>query len=107
MRQFINLVSILYSFLLITSCGEIGPSTANSSGKTGEVMIVFNNDAKWESRAGDTIRQFFDQDFEVLPQPEPLFELTHIPMSTFNETPMFQTHHNILTKVTYLYLYSQ
>ena len=38
-------------------------------------------------QVGDTIRAFFNQHFEVLPQPEPLFEMTHIPMATFKKMP--------------------
>ena len=91
-----GLFIILFSFLIITSCGDMGSSTANSSGKTAEMIVVTNNQAKWESRVGDSIRQFFNQEFEVLPQSEPLFEMTHIPMATFTDNAMFQSHHNIL-----------
>jgi hypothetical protein len=91
-----GLLIILFSFLIITSCEDMGSSTANSSGKTAEMIVVTNNLAKWESKAGDTIRQFFNQEFKVLPQPEPLFEMTHIPMATFTDNAMFQSHHNIL-----------
>jgi hypothetical protein len=90
-----GLLIILLFFLFITSCGDMGSSNANSSGKTAEMIVVTNNQAKWESKAGDTIRQFFNQEFKVLPQPEPLFEMTHIPMATFADNAMFQSHHNI------------
>jgi hypothetical protein len=69
---------------------------ANSSGETAEMLVVTSNQAKWESNACDTIRKFFNQDFEVLPQPEPLFEMAHIPMASFTSTPMYQSHHNIM-----------
>jgi hypothetical protein len=59
------------------------------------MIVVTNNQAKWESKAGDTIRQFFNQEFEVLPQSEPLFEMTHLPMAAFTDNVMFQSDHNI------------
>jgi hypothetical protein len=87
---------LFLSLLALTSCNEGTGSKPNSSGKTAEMIVVTSNQAKWESPAGDTVRSFFNRDFEVLPQPEPLFELAHIPLATFDETPMFQSHHNIL-----------
>ncbi len=84
------------SLLTLTSCDDGIGNKPNSSGKTAEMIVVTSNQAKWEGSVGDTVRNFFNHDFEVLPQPEPLFELTHIPLATFDETPMFQSLHNIL-----------
>jgi hypothetical protein len=91
-----SLIIFINFFLLITSCSEMGSSKQNSSGKTAEMIVVTSNQAKWESKAADTLRAFFNQDFEILPQPEPLFEITHLPMASFNETAMYQSHHNVL-----------
>lgn len=60
------------------------------------MIVVTNNETKWEGMVGETVRAFFNQDFEVLAQPEPLFELASIPIANFNKTKMFQGHHNIL-----------
>jgi len=90
---------LIFSFFLISlfiSCGNNAKTThSKSSGKTAEMIVVTNNDTKWEGRIGETIRAFFNQDYEVLPQPEPLFEMAHISIAKFNSTKMFQAHHNI------------
>ena len=60
------------------------------------MIVVTTNEAKWDGPVGDTIRSFFNQQFDVLPQPEPLFEMSNIQAATFEETAMYQTHHNVL-----------
>jgi hypothetical protein len=80
----------------MVACSELGTINSASSGKTAEMIVVTSNQAKWESKAVDTIRYFFNQDFDILPQPEPLFELSNLPIASFNQTSMFRTHHNIL-----------
>jgi len=95
MKQFIKLTTILFFSFLLISCGNNKTTAPKSSGKTAEMIVVTNNDTKWEGRVGETIRDFFNQDFEVLPQPEPLFEMAHISIAKFNNAKMFQAHHNI------------
>lgn len=50
----------------------------------------------WSGKAGLAIQDFFNQEYQVLPQPEPLFEMANIPLGNFEEMEMFQAHHNIL-----------
>ncbi len=95
MNRNLNLIAFLFFCLTIISCDDTGTYKPNSSGKTAEMIVVTNNEAKWESAALDTIRQFFNTEFDVLPQPEPLFEMANIPMASFSNTPMYQSHHNV------------
>jgi hypothetical protein len=97
MKRILQLSSILLLVSVFISCGNNKEQTfSRSSGKTAEMIVVTNNDTKWEGKVGQTIRNFFNQDYEVLPQPEPLFEMAHIPIGKFNNAKMFQAHHNIL-----------
>lgn len=96
MKPVFQLILALFIVNLLTSCGNSKEKTlSRSSGKTAEMIVVTNNDAIWEGLVGDSIRAFFNQDYEVLPQPEPLFEMTHISIGKFNNTKMFQSLHNI------------
>jgi hypothetical protein len=95
MKRFFSLTSLIFFVFAVTSCGDLVKTTKNSSGKTAEMIIVTSNQARWESALGDSIRKFFNQEFAVLPQSEPLFEMAHFTMSIFSNTEMFQTHHNV------------
>jgi len=66
-----------------------------SVGKTAEIVVVTNNQTKWDGEIGETVRTFFNQDFEVLPQTEPLFGLANLQIVNFNNSKMFKSHHNI------------
>jgi hypothetical protein len=94
MKHTVILLCIGFIFLL-ASCGEQKSGIPRSSGKTAEMLVVTDNDSKWQGTVGDTIRAFFNQDYEVLPQSEPLFEMGHIPAARFNESKMLRSHHNI------------
>jgi len=97
MKQLIKFAPILFLSLILISCGNNSTTAPRkSSGKTAEIIVVTNYDTKWEGKVGEAIRNFFNQDYEVLPQSEPLFEIAHAPMENFNHTKMFQSHHNIL-----------
>ncbi len=96
MKRVFQSIFSLFLLSLFVSCGNNSKTThSKSSGKTAEMIVVTNNDTKWEGQVGETIRAFFNQDYEVLPQPEPLFEMAHISIAQFNSTKMFQAHHNI------------
>ena len=96
MKRVFQLIFSSFLLSLFVSCGNNAKTThSKSSGKTAEMIVVTNNDTKWEGQVGETIRAFFNQDYEVLPQPEPLFEMAHISIAQFNSTKMLQAHHNI------------
>lgn len=95
--RFIKLIPLLVvlSFLMI-SCGGEKVSSPRSSGKTAEMIVATNNETKWEGQVGEVVRTYFNQDYEVLAQPEPLFEMANTQISKLNNTKMFKSHHNIL-----------
>ncbi len=96
MKRVFQLISLLILVTVFFSCGNDTKKTfARSSGKTAEMIVVTNNNTKWEGQVGEAIRTFFNQEYEVLPQPEPLFEMAHVAIAEFNNSKMLQAHHNI------------
>jgi hypothetical protein len=98
MKRSMLYAALLALSILMISCGDQTKSgTSNrSSGKTAEMLVATNSETRWEGRVGDSIRAFFNQDYEVLPQIEPLFEMAHLPISKLLDNKMFKAHHNIL-----------
>jgi hypothetical protein len=97
MKQTILLISAIITILSLNSCKETKKKMAlRSSGKTAELIVVTNNKTQWEENIGDSIRAFYQQDFKILPQPEPIFNLANVPMAAFMDSKMFRTHHNVL-----------
>lgn len=96
MRQFWFFFSILIFPFILLSCGSNDKkASGKSSGKTAEMIVATDNEAIWEGEVGDSIRSFFNRDYEVLPQPEPLFEMAHVPVEKLSGNKMFRSHHNI------------
>ncbi len=96
MKRTLSLFPALLLVVLISSCGSNKRIETASSGKTAEMLVVTNSETRWEGVVGEAIRAYFNQDYEVLPQIEPLFEMAHIPLPSFTGDKMFQAHHNIL-----------
>ncbi len=92
-----NRLLFLISILLIFSCKEFkrenAPIKPNSSGKSGEIVVVIN-DTYWDGHIGDTILFTLSKPFGVLPQDEPFFNVVHIPFASFQS--IFKTHRNII-----------
>lgn len=96
MKRYAIYILTLGFIVFSTSCGEQSRTQSNrSSGKTAEMIISTNGEQTWEGVVGDSIRSFFSREFLVLPQPEPLFEFVHIPLSKLSGSKMFKSHHNI------------
>jgi hypothetical protein len=95
MRHKLFLIPALLSIVLFYSCGEPKAKFVDSSGKTAEMLIVTDNEDIWKGKIGDTIRGYFYQDFQVLPQPEGLFDLAWLGRKSFDNSKMMKTHHNI------------
>jgi hypothetical protein len=98
MKRSIIFLAILIPALFFSSCGDQQKkgSSNRSSGKTAELLVATSSEMRWEGKVGETIRNYFNQDYEVLPQVEPIFELAHIPIDKLLENKMFKAHHNIL-----------
>lgn len=96
MKRAIQFSILLLFSIIISSCGESTVTELRSSGKTAEMIISLNNKTKWEGKVGDSIKSFFNNEYEVLPQVEPLFEMAFIPIDRLTNNKMFRAHHNIL-----------
>ncbi len=96
MKCFRLIFTLVAAAILITSCGgDKKTGMSRSSGKTAEMIVSTNSEARWEGPVGEAIRKYFNQDYEVLPQAEPLFEMAHVPIPKLENNKMFRAHHNI------------
>ncbi len=98
MNRSLFLFPVLFLAVIMYSCGDQKKrgTSSRSSGKTAEMIVATSSENRWEGPVGETIRGYFNQDYEVLPQVEPLFELAHIPINKLVDNKMFRAHHNIL-----------
>lgn len=95
-----KLVYILFCVLIGVSCKDSGSGSGRKSGnhpavsgKLNQVVVIISNN-QWEGAVGDSIKTWFGQDYEVLPQSEPIFDLMHLPKEHFNKE--IKSHRNIL-----------
>jgi hypothetical protein len=95
MKQIIGLFTVVITGFILFSCRTGNTSKAHSSGKTAEIVIVTKDKDEWNDKAGMAIRDYFNQDYGVLPQSEPIFEVANVLLESFNNTSMFQAHHSI------------
>ncbi len=87
-------VVLILGTFLFSSCGSDQKALLPKvSGSAGDILVVVNKNY-WDSPLGDSIKQWFENDFTSLPQSEPIFNLIQVPRSAFNN--IFQTHRNIL-----------
>ena len=98
MNRSLFLLPVLFLAFITYSCGDQKKrgTSSRSSGKTAEMIVATSSENRWEGPVGEVIRGYFNQDYEVLPQVEPLFELAHIPIHKLVDNKMFRAHHNIL-----------
>jgi len=89
MQRTLQLLSVLLIITFVISCANPTKTDSRSSGKTAEMIISLNNKTYWEGKVGDSIKAFFNRDFEVLPQVEPLFEMAFIPISKLTDHKSF------------------
>lgn len=89
----LNLLAVLSFVIVLLSLGCDRSSMPPSTGKTNEMLVVTNNNETWNSKIGQAITEYFSQPQVGLPQPEPMYDLTHFPVSSF--TGSLQNHHNI------------
>jgi len=91
----LRIVSFCLTILVIaTGCEEdTKKALPGSTGKAGEVVLVMDN-RNWEGELGTYIKNTLAKEYKGLPQPEPIFNLVHIPKSSFKG--LFLTHRNIL-----------
>lgn len=89
-----NIVIVLVCALLASSCNtSTHPTLPKVSGSAGEVVVVMG-EANWEGDVGEALRDIYLQQYSILPQPEPSFDLIHIPPTAFNN--IFRQNRNII-----------
>ncbi|MCK5169821.1 MAG: DUF4837 family protein [Bacteroidales bacterium] len=93
MKKFI--LPIVAIIVLLSACKENDSSALlqNRPGKSGEVVLVIEP-ILWSSDVGKEFRKKLSQAHPALPQPEPVFDLIHIPYSAFSS--IFKTHRNLI-----------
>jgi len=87
------LLQVAFLSFIFYSCNLDYSNLQPASGRTNEILIVTNSDDDWKSEIGDTIKAFFGQPLQGMPQAESAYDMIHIQASDF--TKIYQTHHNI------------
>jgi len=88
---------IVLAFIIISSllsCKQnseriIPPST----GAPGQMLVIMPNHF-WQQEPGKIVKDALNQDYEVLPQSEPLYDITHLPTDAYSK--IMQRTRNIL-----------
>jgi hypothetical protein len=74
--------------IFLSDCREtFDHAIPNSSGSPGSILVVMD-EQKWKGEAGDSVRSVFLQEYSVLPQPEPCFDISQIPEEAFSRILM-------------------
>jgi len=94
-KSLIWLFLFLIPILVFIACKRVNKSKPSSSGKTCEILVVANQEI-YKGKIEDTIKAFFMQEQDGLNQPEPLFTIPNIPVSSFENTDMFKAHRNVV-----------
>ncbi len=81
---------------MLTSCNETATDSGKprSMGNTSEILVVVQNEEQWGNPVGKSIKDYFGQIQYGLSQGEPIYKLSHVKSSSFNN--LFQKHRNIL-----------
>lgn len=83
----------LIAALLFAACGTVErPAKPSATGRAGEVLVVMET-TKWDGRAGEYVRQTFQQLEPMFLQPEPRFDLVQIHPDNFIK--LFESHRHI------------
>jgi hypothetical protein len=73
--------------------GAAGKIMPNITGGAGEVLVVMDN-FNWENSAGDLLQDILKEEIPGLPQSEPLFDVIHITVASFDD--FYQFHRSIV-----------
>ena len=95
-----KLFIILAAVCLLWSCNNSinehdGSQKRGSSGKTLELLVVADQDV-YRGDTKELVDSLFGRPQDCLPQPESMFTVINIPMSSYRNTEMFRTHRNIV-----------
>lgn len=81
-----KLIIYLAVFISIfSSCAtDTEPYVPASSGTPGHILIIMENQ-KWKYGPGETVREVFNQPYDILPQGEAIFDYSHIPPEVYSD----------------------
>lgn len=88
---------VLAILTVFSACNESGESKVfkhNAVGSPGDVPVVMGSNL-WEGRAGDTLKKYLQAEYPVLPQVEPYFNVSHLPLEAFGKST--QRSRNLIT----------
>ena len=89
-----RLFSVLASAVMVFGgCKGNGTLLPNVSGKAGEIIVAMDKN-DWDGNLGSTTRTILAADYPFLPQQEPLFSLSNVPVTGFAD--LFNVHRNLL-----------
>ncbi|MGI9531197.1 DUF4837 family protein [Lutimonas sp.] len=92
--MFKRITLLLFCFSILISCGKSDTVTlVSSTGRINHVLIVIN-DADWDGRVGDALKEIIGEPVIGLPQEENQFTVTQVDPRTFNA--LFKRNRNIL-----------
>ncbi|NOR87132.1 MAG: DUF4837 family protein, partial [Bacteroidales bacterium] len=93
-----NIFKAIFFLLLVTSfvsCNDITTISGKAStGGVNEILVVTGNEQQWKGEIGDSLRNNFSRDMQLLPIPEPQFNLVNIHESSITKQ-IFKKHHSI------------
>ncbi len=95
-KSWFTVIVLVFAMIFVSSCSQKKEKSAisRSIGNTSEILVVVQNEKQWDGKIGKAIRDYFGEIQYGLPQAEPIYKLSHITVSSFNE--MFQKHRNLL-----------
>ena len=92
-----------FLFLLVVSCntanqqgGVGGRIMPNITGGTGEVLVVMDQD-NWDNAAGELLKDILKEEYEGLPQSEPLFDVIQVTAAAFEG--VYKYHRSIVLTI--------
>jgi len=80
----IRLLTLIFPFLLLSSCGNGGYTLPSVSGSKYEVLVVIN-DSLWKAPAGRSLVALLDRDMEGLPQGEGVMNISQCNKLEFSD----------------------
>ena len=89
-----RLFSVLASAVMVFGgCKGNGTLLPNVGGKACEIIVAMDKN-DWDGNLGSTTRTILAADYPFLPQQEPLFSLSNVPVTGFAD--LFKVHRNLL-----------
>ena len=87
------ITALASAVIILGGCKGNGTLLPNVSGKAGEIIVAMDKN-EWEGNLGSATREILAADYPLLPQQEPLFSLSNVPVSGFAD--LFKVHRNLL-----------